>query len=55
MPAPAISIHPLFLQTRQPLPPQTWQEKSSSTLGSVKGKKCGRMRMSTGRSIRLLR
>ena len=47
MPAPRISIQPLFLQTRQPLPWQTWQVKSTSTLGSVNGKKCGRKRIFT--------
>jgi hypothetical protein len=51
MPAPAISIQPLCLHTRQPAPPQTWQEKSTSTLGSVKGKKCGRMRTFTSGPI----
>ena len=42
MPQPRISIQPLCLQKLQPLPPQTWQLTSTSQLGSVKGKKCGR-------------
>ena len=51
MPAPAISIQPLCLQTRQPAPLQRWQEKSTSTLGSVNGKKCGRKRTLTAGPI----
>ena len=46
MPAPRISIQPEHLQERQPLPPQSPQLTSTSTLGSVNGKKCGRTRMS---------
>ena len=42
MPQPRISIQPLCLQKLQPLPPHTWQLTSTSQLGSVKGKKCGR-------------
>ena len=53
MPAPPISIQPIPLQRLQrsppasaPLPSHWKQETSNSTLGSVKGKKCGRMRAS---------
>ena len=42
MPAPATSIHPDCLHTAQPFPLQTWHVKSTSTDGSVNGKKCGR-------------
>ena len=38
---------PEFLQTLQPLPPHITQVKSHSTLGSVKGKKLGRIRTFT--------
>ena len=47
MPAPAISIQPECLHTGHPLPPHMMQLKSYSTLGSVKGKKCGRSRIFT--------
>ena len=38
MPAPRTSIQPVPLHSEQPLPPQTWQETSTSTDGSVNGK-----------------
>ena len=41
-----ISSQPECLQERQPLPPQSSQLTSTSMLGSVNGKKCGRTRMS---------
>ena len=53
MPAPRISIQPWPLQRLQrspegsvPVPPHWKQETSTSTLGSVKGKKWGRSRTS---------
>ena len=46
MPQPSTSIQPVPLQTRQPLPWQLKQVKSTSALGSVKGKKEGRKRTS---------
>ena len=42
MPAPNISIQPVPLQTRQPAPLQAEQDTSTSTDGSVNGKKDGR-------------
>ena len=44
MPAPRISSQPLLLHSRQPAPSHIMQETSTSTEGSVKGKKCGRRR-----------
>ena len=38
MPEPRIYNHPLFLQTGQPLPPQTKHSMSISVDGSVNGK-----------------
>src|SRR4051812_40452867 len=43
-PAPPISSQPLYLQVRQPEPPQIPQETSGSIDGSVNGKKCVRNR-----------
>src|SRR5699024_11080443 len=46
IPAPNISIQPVFLHTEQPSPPHTLHEISISTEGSVNGKKLGRSRIS---------
>src|SRR4029078_10379811 len=45
MPEPPNSIHPEFLQMRQPLPLHLKQLKSNSALGSVNGKYDGRKRV----------
>ena len=45
MPPPSTSIQPVPLQTRQPLPWQAAQVRSTSVDGSVKGKKLGRKRV----------
>ena len=45
MPEPRTSIQPVPLQMRQPLPWQFTQVRSTSALGSVKGKKLGRKRV----------
>ena len=42
IPAPKISIQPVFLHTLPPLPLHITQPISTSALGSVKGKKLGR-------------
>ena len=41
MPAPMISIQPLCPHNEQPDPPHEKHVTSTSTLGSVNGKKCG--------------
>ena len=45
IPQPSTSSQPVCLHTRQPLPPQSAQETSTSAEGSVKGKKDGRKRV----------
>ncbi len=45
MPDPRISSQPVCLHTRQPSPPHITQVTSTSALGSVNGKKLGRMRI----------
>ena len=47
MPQPSTSTQPVSLQMRQPLPWQAEQVRSTSALGSVKGKKLGRKRVET--------
>src|SRR3989344_4617189 len=47
MPAPIISSQPECAHVAQPLPWQTWQDISTSKLGSVNGKYEGRRRIET--------
>ena len=45
IPQPRTSIQPSPLHIRQPFPPHVQQETSTSALGSVNGKWCGRRRI----------
>ena len=54
MPLPSTSIQPVPLHTRQPFPRQLKQVRSTSALGSVKGKKLGRKRVAMSSPYRRL-